>query len=142
MAIMVFYNPQILVAGVDLSNMGKKAKVNFGNETKEITSFGDVAKHYVNGLSTPSADVDFYINRVSGSTVQTLRNLLGVATTAFTLSIRALNSAGTTSNEIYSMNAVINGGIDVINGGVGDVETMSVKFQCASGTGWTVSTTS
>lgn len=142
MAIAVLYNAAVLCNSVDLSSRVKKVKVNFGQETKEITAMGDVAKHSITGLATPSADVDFWIDRASGSVVQTLRALVGITVAPFTINIRALNSAATTSNEVYSMSAVINGGVDVINGAVGDVETMSVKFACGSGTGWSVATTS
>lgn len=142
MAVQVIYNAAILVNGVDLSSRCKKLKVNFGQETKETTAMGDVARHSITGLATPACDATFYMDRASGSTVQTLRALVGITVAPFAINARFSNSAATTSNEVYTMNAVINGGIDVISGAVGDVETMDVKFACASGTGWSVATTS
>jgi hypothetical protein len=142
MAVQVLYNGAILVNAVDLSSRCKKLKVNFGQETKETTAMGDVARHFIVGLATPSCDAEFYIDRASGSVVQTLRALVGITVAPFPINVRFANSAATTSNEVYTMNAVINGGIDVISGSVGDVEAMPVKFACGSGTGWTVATTS
>lgn len=142
MPVQVIYNGAILVNSVDLSARCKKLKVNFGQEIKETTAMGDVARHSITGLATPSCDATFYIDRASGSVVQTLRALVGITVAPFPINVRFANSAATTSNEVYTMNAVINGGIDVINGSVGDVETMDVKFACGSGTGWSVATTS
>lgn len=142
MAIQVLYNAAIVVNGVDLSNRLFSAKVNFGQEVKEKTAMGDVAKNSIAGLATPSIDAVFYIDRASGSVVQTLRALIGVTVANFNVSIRWQNSAATTSNEVYTMSACISGGIDVISGQVGDVEKMPVKFMCGSGTGISVATTS
>lgn len=142
MAQQVIYNAAILVNSVDLSSRLFSLKVNFGQETKEKTAMGDVAKNSLAGLATPSIEATFYIDRASGSVVQTLRPLVGVGVAAFNVVCRWQNSAATTSNEVYTMSSVINGGIDVISGSVGDVEKMPVKFACGSGTGISVATTS
>ena len=142
MAVIDLYNAAILVNAVDLSNKCRKVRVQFGQEKKETTAFGNTARTYIYGLATPMCEAEFYLDRASGSVVQTLRGLLGVGTSAFALNVRASNSAATTSNEVYTMNAVIDGGIDVINGAIGDVETTTVKFACASATGWATATTS
>lgn len=142
MAIQVLYNAAVLVAGVDLSNRTKSLKVNFGQETKEKTAMGDVAKNSIPGLATPSIGATFYLDRASGSVVQTLRALVGVTVANFSVVARWQNSAATTTNEVYTMTSVLSGGVDVLSGAVGDLETTSVTFACGSGTGIAVSTTS
>lgn len=142
MAVQVIYNGAILVNGVDLSARCSRLKASFAQETKEVTAMGDVARKYITGLMVPVVEADFYIDRASGSVLQTLRALIGVTVAPFPINVRFNNTAATTSNEVYTMNAVIQGGIDAISGKVGDVETMPVKFQCASGTGLSVATTS
>lgn len=143
MAVEVLYNPLITINGVDLSSRAKRAKVSFGQEAKEVTAFGHTARNYIAGLGTPSAEVEFYLDRASGSVVQTIRPLIVLSTAAIhTITLRKSNSAASTSNEIYSMSVIIDGGFDTISGTVGDVETTPVKFACASSAGWTVATTS
>lgn len=142
MAIQVLYNAAILVNSVDLSSRLKSLKVNFGQEIKEKTAMGDVAKNSIAGLATPSMEATFYIDRASGSVIQTLRPLIGVTVANFPVIARWQNSAASTSNEVYSMTSCINGGIDVLSGAVGDIETTNVKFACGSGTGISVATTS
>lgn len=142
MSIQVLYNAAITVNSVDLSSKLFSLKVNFGQETKETTAMGDVAKHSLPGLATPSIEAVFYIDRASGSVVQTLRPLVGVTVSPFTVTCRYANSAATTSNEVYTMTSVISGGIDVISGAAGDVEKMTVKFANGAGTGISVATTS
>ena len=142
MAISVLYNVAVLVNSVDLSSKCHKAKVTFGQEKKETTAFGNTNRTYINGLGMASLELEFYLDRTSGSSVQTLRALTGFSTSTFPINIRANNSAATTSNEVYTANMVLDGGFDAINGSVGDVELTTVKFANASATGWTVSTTS
>lgn len=142
MAIQILYNASILVNSVDLSSRCKQLKVNFGQETKEKTAMGDVAKNSITGLATPSIDATFYLDRASGSVVQTLRPLIGVGVAAFPVVCRWQNSAATTSNEVYTMSSVISGGVDVLSGSVGEIETTPIKFACGSGTGISVATTS
>lgn len=142
MAIQVLYNAAILVNSVDLSNRCYSLKVNFGQEIKEKTAMGDVAKNSITGLAVPSIEAVFYLDRASGSVVQTLRALVGVTVANFPVVCRWQNSAATTSNEVYSMTSCLSGGIDVINGAVGDLEKTTAKFACGVGTGITVATTS
>jgi hypothetical protein len=145
MALQILYNANILVNSVDLSSKCRKLKVNFGQEKKETSAFGNTARTFMAGVLTPSAEAEFYIDRSTGSVLQTLRALVNgpsASSTGFTLSIRAVNSAATTSNEVYTMAAIIDGGIDAINGNFGDIETMSVKFANASATGLATATTS
>ena len=143
MAVAILYNPLITINGVDLSSRSKRAKVTFSQENKEVTAFGHTARNYITGLATPSAEVELYLDRASGSVVQTLRPLVVIGSAGvFAITLRQSNSAASTSNEIYSMNAIIDGGLDTIGGSVGDVETTAVKFACASSAGWTVATTS
>lgn len=142
MAIQVIYNAAITVNAVDLSTRLFSLKVNFGQEIKEKTAMGDVAKNFLPSLATPSIDATFYIDRASGSVIQTLRPLVSVSQANFAVTCRWQNSAATTSNEVYTMTSCISGGIDVISGSVGDIEKVPVKFACGSGTGIAVATTS
>lgn len=103
---------------------------------------GDVAKNSLPGLAVPTIDATFYIDRASGSVIQTLRPLVGVTVANFPVVARWQNSAATTSNEVYTMTCCISGGVEVLSGAVGDIEKTSVKFACGSGTGIAVSTTS
>lgn len=140
--VLVLNNAAILINSVDLSSRARKCKVTFSQETKETTAFGNSARTWIGGLQVPVVEVEFYLDRASGSSVQTLRALLSVNSTGFPINLRAANSAATTSNEVYTMNAVIDGNFDAINGDVGAVELSTVKFKCASTAGITVSTTS
>jgi len=143
MAVTVLYNPLLTINGVDLSSKALMAKATFGQEAKEQTAFSHTNRNYLPGLGTPSAEIQFYLDRASGSVIQTLRPLITLTTSGiFTITMRASNSAATTSNEVYSMSAIIQGTFETISGKVGDVETTNVKFACASGTGWSVATTS
>ncbi len=145
MAVVTLYNCGIVVNAIDLSGKARKAKVVFGQEKKEKSAFGDVARNSATGMKTDNAEVEFYIDRAAGSSLQTLRALVvgpGTTSGVFTLAIRASNTAATTSNEVYSMSAIIDGDVPAINAQLGEVETIPVKFCPATGTGWSIATTS
>ena len=138
----VLYNANVVVNGVDLSNRCKKLKISFATEKKEVTAFGNSSRAYIVGLGVQSAEAEFFLDRGTGSVVQTLQALNNALTTGFTFSARGFNSAATTSNAIYSANVIIDGGFSAIEGTVGDVETFNVKFAMYAGSSWTIATTS
>ena len=142
MALQVIYNAAILINSVDLSGKAKKARVSFGTEKKDATAFGNVTRGYVVGLGTQMAEVTFYLDPSTGSVIQTLRPLCTALSTGFPINIRRTNSAASSQNEAYSMTAIIDGGIDVINGAVGDLEEYNVKFAPYIGSSWAVQSTS
>jgi len=134
MAVEVLYNAYLMVNSVDLSVKAKQLEVNFGQETKEVTAFGDVARKSISGLATPSIKGTVYAERGTGNTEATLWALMGVGVAPFNVVVKHKNTTTATTNPQYTMTSILDG-FSPVNGSTGDVEEYSVNFVCASGLG-------
>lgn len=139
MAIVVAYNAQIMVNGVDLSNHCKSVVIDDGQETKEATAMGNTIRVFRAGLGVPSITAEFHNDRASGSVEATLRGVVSITSTGFTVFVRPLNSATTAVNPSYTMESVLDGGLTVVNDSVGEIPSISATFKPYST--FTVSTT-
>ncbi len=141
MAIEVSYNGQILVNSVDLSDHAQKITIMNGQETRDITAHGNTVRTFRAGLATPSIEVVFWNDQTSASVAATLRTLVTITSTGFAVSARPKNTAQSTSNPNYSMVAVIDGDVTVMDDEVGEPTQVTVRFLPYSG-GLTTTTTS
>lgn len=134
MAIVTSYNGRILVNAVDLSDHAKVIRVQRGQESRDATAHGNTARNFRAGLGTHSIEATFYNDRASSSVESTLRGLISITSTGFAVSARALNSATTTVNPDYQLAAaIIDGDLMVMDGSVGELEEITVRFVPYSG---------
>lgn len=133
MAIVTSYNGFLSVNAVDLSNHCTSLRVNYGQESREVTSFGDTARVFRTGLATPSIEATFKDDLASGSVNATLRGLVSLTSTGFTVIAKRLNSGTTTVNPSFTLTAVLDGDLLVMNDSVGEVPEISARFVPYSG---------
>lgn len=140
MAIVTSYNGRLIVNAVDLSDHAKVIRVNDGQETRDATAHGNTARNFRAGLGTHSIEATLFNDRAASSVESTLRGLISITSTGFAVSARALNSATTTVNPDYQFAAaIIDGDLMVVDGSVGELEEITVRFVPYSG-GLVVST--
>lgn len=60
MSIQVLYNADVLLDGIAGSTEFNRFKLNLNQATKQKTAFGDVARNYLPGIYSATADGDFY----------------------------------------------------------------------------------
>lgn len=60
MAVQVLYQADILLDGIAASTDMNRVKLDLGQETKEFTAFGDVARHSLAGVYAGSVEGDFF----------------------------------------------------------------------------------
>ena len=128
MAIIVSSNARLVVAGVDMSDHTVKVTVNDGQETREVSAMGNTIRVFRAGLGTPSITAELYNDTAASSIETTLRALISIASTGFTLSARKVNTATTVVNPDYQMVAVIDGDLNVLDESHGEVGKLTVKF--------------
>lgn len=128
MAIIVSYNAQIFVNGIDLSNHCVGVVVNDGQESRDVTAMGDTSRRYRAGLGTASVEATFWGDTASGSVTQTLTGLISLFSTGFAVTVRKDNSARNANNPEYSLTAIIDGDVNALDEKPGEVSQIKCKF--------------
>ena len=124
MAKLVLTNPQITVAGTDLSGWVTSVTLDTKYDIVETTAFGDTAKKRVAGLADNSISLEFQQDFASSSVEATIYPLLG---TAATIAIKPVNTTVSTTNPSYSVSAVV-AEWQPLKGGIGQLATASVTW--------------
>lgn len=128
MAIIVSTNASISVNGTDYSDHLQSVTVNDGQETREVTAMGDTTKRFRAGVGNASIKATFYNDMTSTSIVQALQGLVSVASTGFPVLVRKVNTSRGPSNPEFTMTAVIDGDVNLLDEKHGDVGMLQVSF--------------
>lgn len=142
MAVVTTYDAQVTVNGSDLSNHVNKVTINNAQETKEVRVMGTAVALARPGYATPSFDVTFYNDRATTSVESVLRGLVGITATSsgFDVVVKTFSSAILgTSNPVYTMHAVLDGDVNVMDDEAGEIPMITGRFLPYSS--FTVSTT-
>ena len=124
MAKLVLTNPQITVAGTDLSGWVTSVTLDTKYDIVETTAFGDTAKKRVAGLADNSISLEFQQDFASSSVESTIYPLLG---TAANIVIKPVNTTVSTTNPSYTVSAVV-AEWQPLKGGIGQLATASVTW--------------
>lgn len=133
MAKLVLSNAYISVNGVDISNHVSEVSIESSRAEVDVTSMGDVAQEIVLGL----ADVTFNVtcfNDYAVANIDSQMFALHQTNTPFTVGIRPVNGARSTSNPEYQIQALMPN-YNPIAGGVGAPVTTPLTFRNAAQTG-------
>lgn len=145
MAIVTSYDGSIVVNGVDLSDHAKVIRFNTGQESRDATAHGATARNFRAGLRTLSIDATFFNDRASSSVESTLRSLVSITSTGFSVVAQADAASTSTptssTNPKYTFVGLIDGDLNVMDATVGELEEIAVRFVPFSGT-VTITTTS
>lgn len=128
MAVIVSYNAQVFVNGVDLSDHCVGVVVNDGQESRDVTAMGDTSRRFRAGLGTSSIEATFWSDVATSSVNQTLTGLIGLTSTGFTVTARKDAGARSVNNPEYSMTAIIDGDVNALDEKPGEVSQIKVKF--------------
>ena len=119
-------NPNVEVASVDLSDNCRTATLTVGYDSLEITAFSDSGRKYAPGLQSVEVTLELFNAYGTGDVEDTLFGILGDGTT--TLVISATPGAASTSNPVYTITNAMLASQPVVNGSVGELQTISVTF--------------
>lgn len=138
MAISVLTNAQVLINGVDLSDHVQKVVLEDTRDQIDITAMGAVNKAYTKGLGDGKATVTFFQDTAPSKVHATLQPLIS-SSTGFSVEVRPVNGARSSTNPAFLMTALLFN-YNMLNGQVGDASTMDAEFVNASQTGITYPT--
>jgi len=127
-AIIVSTNAQISINGTDFSDHCLEVRVNDGQETRDVTAMGDASKRFRAGLGNASVEATFWNDASSGQITQALQALVSVASTGFPVLVRKVNAARGPSNPEFSLTAVIDGDVNLLDEKIGDVAQIKCRF--------------
>jgi hypothetical protein len=127
----VFLNNKVgvKVNSVDLSDHVTSVTLNRNFDEIEITSMGDSSHKFTKGLEASSVTIDFLNDTAAANVLATLQAAWG--TTVTVVLLQEKGTAVSATNPLYTMSVLVNGTTD-INGGVGDISSQSLTFNCNS----------
>jgi len=121
---LVLTNPQITIAGVDLSNSISSVTLDTKYDIVETTAFGDTAKKRVAGLADNSISLEFFQDFAASNVEATIYPILGTATTVV---IKPVSTTTGSTNPSYTVSAVVSEW-QPLKGGIGQLATASVTW--------------
>lgn len=121
---LVLTNPQITIAGVDLSNSISSVTLDTKYDIVETTAFGDTAKKRVAGLADNSISLEFFQDFAASNVEATIYPLLGTATTVV---VKPVSTTTGSTNPSYTVSAVVSEW-QPLKGGIGQLATASVTW--------------
>ena len=133
MAVLILTNAYCIVNSVDLSDHVRSVTIETTDDDVDITAMGATAKAYAKGLGDANITVEFLQDFAAAKVDATLWPLKSGSST-FTVGVRPVNAARSTTNPEYQITAMLFG-YNPLDGGVGDASTTSVTFRNASQTG-------
>lgn len=133
MAKQVLTNAQVLVNAVDISNHVQSVDIELGRDEIDVTSMGDTAKEIVLGLADATITITVFNDYAVGN-IDSQMFALSQTNTPFTVEVRPVNGARSTSNPGYTMTALLPS-YHPINGSVADAVTTDLVFRNAAQAG-------
>jgi len=124
MAKLVLTNPQITIAGTDLSSSISSVTLDTKYDIVETTAFGDTAKKRVAGLADNSISIEFFQDFAASQVEATIYPLLGTATTVV---VKPVSTTTGSTNPSYTVSAVVSEW-QPLKGGIGQLATASVTW--------------
>lgn len=121
---LVLTNPQITIAGVDLSNSISSVTLDTKYDIVETTAFGDTAKKRVAGLADNSISIEFFQDFAAANVEATIYPLLGTATTVV---VKPVSTTTGSTNPSYTVSAVVSEW-QPLKGTIGALATASVTW--------------
>ena len=145
MSMQVPFNSYLSVNGVNLSDHCVRVTLNYGAETRDITTFGQTFRIFRAGLSNLSVEAEFFNDHASGSVESTIRGLISSTSTGFTVIAQKIAASASvptsTDNPKYTFTAIVDGDISLLGSEVGEVDRLTARFVPYAGTTTLVSTT-
>lgn len=138
MAIFGLVDGFVSINGVTLSDHSNNISVEDNRATLDITAFGASCTTVTKGLGDGKITIQMFQDFAAGKTHATLQPLIG-SSTPVTIEVRATSSARSTTNPAALMSGLLMN-YNMLNGGVGEVSTITAEFQNGAQAGITYPT--
>jgi hypothetical protein len=118
-------NPQVTVAGTDLSDQCTAATFTRVSESLDATGFGATARSYTSGLQNNEITLTLFQSYILTETYATLKDLIGTTTTIIVKPTTAVDGA---TNPGFTLTGCYLETLPVINASLGELSTCEVTF--------------
>lgn len=132
-------NISVTINAVDLSDHVRSVNIASEHDLVDTTGMGASNKSYVASIGDGSIEVEF-LNDYAASSVDATLWPLHANKTVFSMTVKPVSAATSTTNPAYSMTAILPS-YNPISGGIGDALTTTVTFQNNHQSGITRATT-
>jgi hypothetical protein len=118
-------NPQVTIAGTDMSDQCTAATFTRVNESLEQTSFGSTARSYTSGLQNNEVTVTMYQSYAASETYDILKSLVGTTTTVI---IKPTTAADGPTNPGFTLTGCYLETLPIVNASLGELSTVDITF--------------
>jgi hypothetical protein len=118
-------NPQVTIAGTDMSDQCTAATLTRVNESLENTSFGATARSYTSGLQNNEVTVTMYQSYATGETYDTLKAIVGTTTTII---IKPTTAADGPTNPGFTLTGCYLETLPNVSASLGELSTIDLTF--------------
>jgi len=110
----------------DLSDQANQCTLTIGQDSLEITAFGDTGHKFAGGLQTVDVSITFFLSYGAGEVEAMLAACVGQGTT--TLVISPSGTTESASNPEYTIQGAMMSSAPVINSTVGEIATVTASW--------------
>jgi hypothetical protein len=118
-------NPQVTIAGTDMSDQTTSATLTRVSEALEQTSFGNTARSYTTGLQNNEATFTMYQSYIGTETYDILKSLIGTTTTVIVKPTTAVDGP---TNPGFTLTGCYLETLPIVNAALGELSTVDVTF--------------
>jgi hypothetical protein len=118
-------NPQVTIAGTDMSDQTTSATLTRVSEALEQTSFGNTARSYTTGLQNNEVTVTMYQSYIGSETYDILKALIGTTTTVI---IKPTTAADGPTNPGFTLTGCYLETLPIVNASLGELSTIDITF--------------
>jgi len=112
----------------NLSSLVSSATLTWKYDSLEITSMGDLAHKYVQGLQSGQLDLEVFNDPETSKTLQLFNSAVG---STYYCTLSQTSAATSPTNPLYSFTVFVDS-VTPINGAVGDMSTQTISWQLNS----------
>lgn len=110
----------------DLSDQGNQCTLTIGQDSLEITAFGDTGHKFAGGLQSVDVSITFFLSYGTGEVEAALAAMVGQGST--TLVISPSGTSETASNPEYTITNAMLANFTPINSTVGEIATVTANW--------------
>ena len=118
-------NPQVTIAGTDMSDQCTAATFTRVTESLEQTSFGNTARSYTAGLQNNEVTLTMYQSYATSETYDILKSLVGTTTTVI---IKPTTAADGPTNPGFTLTGCYLETLPIVNASLGELSTVDITF--------------
>ena len=118
-------NPQVTIAGTDMSDQCTAATLTRVSESLENTAFGATARSYTSGLQNNEVTVTMYQSYAASETYDILKTIVGTTTTII---IKPTTAADGPTNPGFTLTGCYLETLPTVNASLGELSTIDLTF--------------